>query len=723
MDQTLVGRIERVTYHHPDTGFVVLSVLPQGQRAIVTLVGKTPHAAAGEAIVARGKWTVDPERGRQFKAEHIELTAPANPESLEMYLASGAVKGIGPTLAHKIIAFFGDRSVEVFDKTPSLLADVPGIGRKRVEWIRQSWHEQRGAREIAIFLHPFGIGPSRARKLFRQYGADAIRLIKANPYRLVADVRGIGFQTADSIARQLGLAADAPDRIRAAARHVVDEAAGEGHTALSEVELIQRTKDLVDQDDARALDAIEAEIHAGVFAAYGEGRTRLISRGDLFAYEKEIAERVRQRLAVGSAPLAQINVTRAIAWAEEKLQLVLARGQREAIEMACRSSLCVVTGGPGVGKTTLVRVLCAIFGAKKSVILLGAPTGRAAKRLADASGRMAKTLHRLLEIDPTNGQFMRGPERPLEGELILVDELSMLDVRLAASLLAATPLSASMVLVGDTDQLPSVGPGRVLGDLVESGIVPVARLTEVFRQARDSQIVAAARAVNAGEVPAEPTGDALSDFYIVKAPTPDDVTSMILQLVSERIPRRFKLDPRSDIRVLTPMNRGPLGAEHLNRELQRVLNPPNGKEEIARGGTLFRVGDRVMQRENDYGKDVFNGDLGTLVGLKPIEQQAIVDFEGRSVEYDFTELDQLSLAYATTIHKSQGSEYPCVLVPVHSQHFIMLRRNLLYTAITRGKRLVILVGTRRALSFAVQRTDDRRRQTLLLRRLTTDRKP
>lgn len=719
MPETLTGPIERVTYHNADNGFSVLRVRVQAKGEPATVVGYLSSPNAGEYVEAQGEWVVDKAHGRQFKAASIRTSHPSSLDGIRRYLGSGAIRSVGPQLAEKIVEIYGDRTLEILDKYPDMLLHIRGIGPKRYERIRTSWEEQREVRRIMLFLQECGLGGgNRAIRIYRQYGHDAIRIIKANPYQLADDIRGIGFKTADALARKLGIEPAAPQRLRAGVRYALSELTSEGHVAFPEEPLIEKTAQLLEVDSQLVRDALE-------FERTEQRVVRDVIDGEPWIYlvalhraETGIARSIRRLLRGPAHPLPAIEVDKALDWVEQKLHLPLAERQREAVRRACVEKVLVITGGPGVGKTTLVRSILEIFLAKGLRCLLAAPTGRAAKRMAESTGRPAKTIHRLLEFDPITGEFTRNQDRPLHADLVILDESSMIDVALAHQTLRAIPDTAAVIFVGDVDQLPSVGPGSVLGDLIASQVVPVVRLTEIFRQARESRIITAAHAINSGCMPeATPASDKLSDFYVVEIDDPESIREMVLRLVCDRIPSRFNANPRTDIQVLAPMHRGALGTQTLNESLQQALNPTGETPEVERYGTVFRQGDRVLQTENSYNRDVFNGDLGVVKSINRVEQELTVSFEGRDVVYDFGDLDELQLAYALSIHKSQGSEYPFVVIPLHTQHFVMLQRNLLYTAVTRGRRLVVIVGTRKALSFAIERRDQQTRYTALRLRL------
>ncbi len=717
MPETLKGLIERVTYHNPENGFAVLKVVVKGRRDLVTVVGSTTSVSAGEHVEATGQWTVDREHGQQFKATELKTTHPASAEGIEKYLASGAIRSIGPKLGAKIVGIYKERTLEIFESYSDLLLHVKGIGPERLKRIRQSWQEQKEVRKIMLFLTEHGISSGRAVRIYRTYGQEAIAKIKENPYQLADDIRGIGFKTADELAAKLGIDRNSPFRARAAVQYTLQELASQGHCGYPELGAVEHTTKLVQIDELIVREAVEAAVQDGsVVREQIEGETWLYLVS-LYKAEVGLAQSVHRIISTKQHPLPAIDVEKAIAWVEGKLKIKLASGQQETIRQACQQKLLVITGGPGVGKTTLVRSILEIFTAKGLQCVLAAPTGRATKRLSEATDRPAKTVHRLLEFDPINGEFKRNQQNPLSGDLFVLDEVSMVDVVLGHQFFRAVPSGACVILVGDVDQLPSVGPGSVLADLISSGIVPVARLTEIFRQAAESEIVTAAYAINQGRTPNLKTPEGLSDFYFIEVQEPEAIQDRIVRLVKERIPKRFGFQPKADIQVLTPMNRSQLGARNLNQVLQATLNPGDGGPEVQRFGWTFRIGDRVIQTVNDYDKDVFNGDLGMVESINRIEQEMVVNFEGRQVSYDFGDLDELALAYVLSIHKSQGSEFPCVVIPLHTQHYMMLQRNLLYTAVTRGKKLVVLVGTKKALGMAVKRRDTARRYTALKRRL------
>src|SRR5215213_8718026 len=699
--EALAGTVERVTYHNADNGFAVLKVQARGKRDLVTVVGHAASVMEGEWITASGSWVSDRTHGVQFKAQTLSATPPTGAQGIEKYLASGQMRGIGPAMAKRIVAAYGEATFDIIEATPERLTEVSGIGPWRASKIVAGWTEQKAVREIMIFLHAHGVGTARAVRIFKTYGHEAIKVMTEDPYRLARDVRGIGFRTADAIAAKLGMEKTAPQRLRAGVSFALQTATDEGHCALPVTMLATLAQRLLEVEAPLIEAAIAEELQHGeqvIRDRVGE-QTCVFLKG-LHAAERAIADRLIAR-SDGDLPWRAIDLDKAIPWVEAKTGKTLAASQREALKLVIRSKVAVVTGGPGVGKTTLLASFLRILVAKGVRVLLAAPTGRAAKRMTEQTGIEAKTIHRLLEIDPTHGGFSRTEDHPLDCDLLVVDETSMVDVPLMNALTRTVPENAALLLVGDVDQLPSVGPGQVLADIIASGKLPVARLTEVFRQAAESRIVVNAHRINHGQMPEPGKKGEDSDFYFAEVADPEEGVSKLIEMVRERIPRRFGLDPLKDIQVLCPMNRGVLGARNLNHELQRVLNPnPTGV--VERFGWRFSPGDRVMETQNDYDREVFNGDLGTVARIDEDEGALLVNFEGREVSYPFGELDTLVPAFATTIHKSQGSEYPAVVIPVTTQHYTMLARNLVYTAVTRGKRLVVLIGQKKALGIAVR---------------------
>jgi exodeoxyribonuclease V alpha subunit len=653
--EVLAGLVERVVFHNPESGFCVLRVEARGHREPVTIVGHAPLISAGEFVQASGSWANDRTHGLQFRASFLKATAPTTPAAIEKYLGSRMIRGIGPVYAKKLVQAFGDSVFDIIENNPGRLRRVPGIGAKRAKQIAQDWAAQRTIREIMLFLHDHGVGTARAVRIHKLYGADAVRLISEDPYRLARDIRGIGFKSADQIAMRLGIDKTAMMRVRAGISHALAEAMDDGHCGLPVEELVPLAETLLEVPADLVETALAEEITGGsVVADEMEGR-RCVFLAALYEAERDIAERLKA-LAAGSPPWPAIDADKAIPWVEQRTGLALADSQKAAIRVALAAKMLVITGGPGVGKTTLVNSLLRILRAKSADVALCAPTGRAAKRLADATGLEAMTIHRLLEADPAAGGFRRDESYPLECDLLVIDETSMVDVPLMRAVLRALPGKSALLLVGDVDQLPSVGPGQVLADIIGSNAVPVVRLTEVFRQSAASRIIANAHRINHGEMPELDPVEG-GDFFFVEAADAEDGVRKILALVKERIPKRFGLDPVRDIQVLCPMNRGGLGARSLNLELQQALNPP-GEARIERFGQIFGPGDKVMQVENDYDRDVYNGDLGIVTGLDAEAGELAVDFDGRTVNYGSGELDELALAYATTSTKARARNTP-----------------------------------------------------------------
>ncbi len=718
--ESLAGLIERVTFHNEDTGFAVLRVKSRGHRDLVTVVGSLASVSPGEWIHAQGRWLQDREFGLQFRADLLTSTAPTTREGIEKYLGSGMVKGIGPVYARKLVEHFGEDIFRIIETQSARLESIDGIGPKRRRLIKDAWNEQKIIREIMVFLHSCGVSTSRAVRVFKTYGQQAIETVRANPYVLARDIPGIGFKTADQIAQKAGIPFDSLVRADAGLSHVLLEATGDGHCALPLDLLRDEAGKLLMVDERLIDDALRRTLDRGELVRETIAGQDLVFLPRLQRAEQVIATRIR-RLASLPSNYPAIDFDKALAWCQQKTGKDLAPSQQAALRQALSHRVLVLTGGPGVGKTTLLNAILLILRAKKIRCLLGAPTGRAAKRLSESTGLEARTLHRLLEVNPGTGGFLRTESNPLDCDLLVVDEASMIDVVLMHHLLRALPPEASLLLVGDVDQLPSVGPGMVLRHLIESAVVPVVRLTEVFRQAAHSRIIVNAHLVNAGRLP-EPTPPGTdSDFYLVDREEPEAIARTLLDLVQTRIPARFQLDPIRDVQVLCPMNRGSLGVRELNVRLQNQLNPLRPDEPVVeKFGWQFRLRDKVIQTENDYDKDVFNGDIGQIVRIDRDERELVIRFDQREVSYDFGELDEVSLAYAITIHKSQGSEFPAVVIPLAMQHYLLLQRNLVYTGLTRGRRLVVLVGQTKALGMAVRNNDTTRRHSALLHRLRAD---
>ena len=707
----LSGTIERVTYHNADNGFCVIRVKVKGHKDLVTVTGNVPSISAGEYIKCSGIWHNDRNHGKQFKADFLKSLPPETLEGIERYLGSGLIKGIGAHFAKRLVSAFGDKVFEVIENKPDLLSTVEGIGKIRAQSICSNWQDQKIIREIMVFLQSHGVGTTRATRIYKTYGEKAIEVVSQNPYQLAKDIRGIGFVSADMIAGNLGIAKDSLVRARAGVAHVLLEATSDGHCGLPKEILVQNSAKLleIEKDLIELAIAEELKLKSLVLDTLNNIDTVFLT--SYYIYEKNIAK-ILLNLAKSPVLWDKTDTTTIIPLVEKELNITLAESQKLAIDKALDNRLMVITGGPGTGKTTLVNSLLKTLAAKKLNIKLCAPTGRAAKRLSESTELEATTIHRLLEIDPAYGGFKRNEESPLSCDYLVIDETSMVDVPLFYSLLKALPLHSALLLVGDVDQLPSVGAGQVLKDIISSKVISTVQLTEIFRQAATSNIITNAHRVNHGILPNMQASREESDFYFVEAEHGDDIINKIITMVKDRIPKKFNLNPVQDIQLLCPMQRGGAGARSLNIELQKVLNP-NHTNGIVKFGQIFAVGDKIMQTENNYDKEVYNGDIGIIKAINEQDQEIIINFYNRDVNYDYTDLDQITLAYATTIHKSQGSEYPAVIIPITMQSYMMLRRNLIYTAITRGKKLVVIIGQKKALAMAVKDTTSSHRYSKL----------
>jgi len=719
----LQGQIERVTYTNEENGYTIARVKVYGRRDLVTVIGNMVNPTPGEIVRMEGAWGTHPKYGEQFRIVHCRSTTPATVHGIEKYLGSGLIKGIGPVMARRIVKRFREETLDVIEKDIERLAEVDGVGEKRIDMIRRAWAEQKEIREVMVFLQSHGVSTAYGAKIYKQYGRDAISIVRENPYRLAADVFGIGFVTADRIAEKLGFARDSDLRAQAGLLYALHEMADEGHVYGPYETLVEKCRELlgIDRDVIlRALAAAALDKQVVIEDLNEDGpefreNHKAVYLAGYHVAETNAAARLRALLDTPPA-VRKIDVDKALPWVQEKLSIRLAEKQVAAVRCASENKMMVITGGPGTGKTTIINAVLKLYSAVGTKILLAAPTGRAAKRMSETTGQEAKTIHRLLEYNLRKGGFQKNENAPLDVDLLVIDEASMIDTILMHHLLKAVPGRATLILVGDVNQLPSVGAGNVLKDIIDSGVVPVVALSEIFRQARESSIIVNAHRINGGTLPVfENAGDGLDDFYFIEQEDPEKVLEIIIRLVGERIPKRFGLSPVTDIQVLTPMHRGTVGAANLNVALQKALNPGEGG--VTRGGNTFRVGDRVMQIVNDYDREVYNGDIGRIIAIDGETAEVTVVIDGREVVYDFSDLDELVLAYAVSVHKSQGSEYPAVVIPVLTQHYILLQRNLLYTAVTRGKRLVILVGTKKAVAIAVRNNRTEMRYTGLRRRL------
>ncbi len=715
---TIEGVLERIVYVNEETSYTVARLQEKGRKELTTVVGKLISVAPGETLRLEGSWVRDKKYGEQFRVENYCSIVPASLNGIEKYLGSGMIKGIGAVMARRIVKKFGLETLEIIEDNPRKLLEVEGIGEFRLSKITQAWEAHKEIKEVMIFLQGHGVSSNYAIKIYKHYGKDSIRVVRENPYRLAAEISGIGFKQADKIARNLGLELNSVIRAEAGVIFVLNQLSNEGHVYYPREGLIKKSQKLLDIEDKEIIEQAIFELTAQDRVKIEElpGGEEAVYLKPLFIAEESSAGQLKALISTPLLPI-QIDLVKALAWVKRQSRISLSPEQKLAIEKAVGSKVMIITGGPGTGKTTIVNSIIRILERKGQRILLAAPTGRAAKRLSDTTGRPAKTIHRLLEYSPQKGGFQRNRENPLPADLIIVDEASMIDILLLNHLLKAIPLPARLILVGDIDQLPSVGPGNVLKDIINSQQVEVVKLTEIFRQARESLIVVNAHRVNSGVLPRikEDEEAGLSEFYFIEREEPERALEAVLELVSRRIPDRFGFDPMEQTQVLSPMHRGLLGVENLNFELQQRLNP-NGQE-LVRGARRFRIRDKVIQSINNYEKEVFNGDIGIIEGIDLEEQELSVRFDGRVVGYDFSELDELMLAYAISVHKSQGNEYPAVVIPLLTQHYLLLQRNLLYTAITRAKRLVVIVGVKKALTMAVKNARVKQRYTLLGTRL------
>jgi len=708
---TITGVLDKIVYANEENAYLVARIKEKGNREPTTIIGNIA-AMPGESLRLFGEWVENKKFGRQFRVDRYESVAPASVHAIEKYLGSGLIKGVGKVFAARITAKFGSATLDVIEHHPERLHEVEGIGEVRVDKIRCAWVEQKAIKRVVMFLQEHGVSPAYAVKIFKTYGDKAIDIVLENPYRLAADVYGIGFKTADTIAERMGIVKDSPMRAEEGAAFALSELADSGHVYYPVVELVKAASEMLEMD--------ETMVRVGVDALSARGRV-VIDGEDVYLAPFHHAESgVASRLAVLASAgdrAGAVDAEAAIRWVEARNRISLAANQKQAVIASLTSKVMVITGNPGCGKSTIVRCIVDIAGRRGFRVLLAAPTGRAAKRLSELSGKEAKTIHRTLEFK--NMRFMRNQDNPLEADLVVVDEASMIDIILMYSLVKAVPQGASLILVGDVDQLPSVGPGNVLRDVIESGAVHVSTLNEIFRQAQDSMIVVNAHRINRGEKPLI-NNAASRDFFFIDAEEPEKVVDEVVSLVTKRLPAHFRVNAVRDIQVLCPMHRGVAGVASLNSRLQEVLNP-NGAQ-VSRGGRIYRVGDKVMQMVNNYDKDVFNGDIGIIRAFDFEESAARMDFDGTIVEYEFSELDDLALAYACSVHKAQGSEYPVVVIPIHTQHYVMLQRNLVYTALTRARKAAVFVGTRKALAIALRNDKVRKRYSRLGERLQVEAK-
>lgn len=715
----LQGQLERITYHNQDNHYTVAKLKVQGTRNLVTIVGNLVYVSLGELLKLKGSWDVHPRYGEQFRVVSYEVVVPATAKAIERYLGSGLIKGIGPVMAKRLVQKFGDKTLDVIENDADRLREAEGIGSKRIDMIRTAWADQKEVREVMLFLQGHEVSAAYAARIYKQYGRNSISVVKDNPYRLAEDIFGVGFLTADKIAMKLGVPKDSLKRATAGILYVLNKLSEDGHVCFPYEPLLDECGKILETERDIIIEACRRAVEERKIIVEETGEAgdtgRTVYLAGLHAAETGVAEHIR---SVFTAPGKDrlFDKDKSLEWVQKELNINLADGQKSAIRMAMENKVLVITGGPGTGKTTLIRAILKIYRRSGRNVLMAAPTGRAAKRMSEATGFEAKTIHRLLEFSPKQGDFKKNEEFPLEADLVVIDEASMVDTLLMHSLLKAVPRDAVLVLVGDVDQLPSVGAGNVLKDIIDSGYIPTVRLNEIFRQASQSLIIVNAHRINNGEFPLlPPDREELRDFYFIQLEDPEEVCRMVLNMCKNRIPEKFGLHPVKDIQVLSPMHRGVAGASNLNIELQKFLN--NSQDEFSRGGKTLKTGDKVMQIRNNYDKDVFNGDIGVITSIDKEEQELTVDYDGRRTAYDFSELDEIVLAYAVSVHKSQGSEYPAVVLPLLTQHYMMLQRNLLYTAVTRGKKLVVIIGTKKALAMSIKNNKQQMRHTRLKERL------
>ena len=732
--QALRGIIERITFYNEENGYTVARFVPEGKTIPVTIVGSLMGVSVGESLALEGIWSTHREYGPQFEIKRFTIQLPATVVGLKKYLGSGLIKGVGPVTAERIVNHFGLTTLDIIEKEIERLREVEGVGAKRIEMIQRGWTEQKQIKEVMLFLQSHGVSTTLAVKIYKAYGDGALNVVRNDPYRLARDIWGIGFITADKIARAIGIKADDPARIEAGARYVLSNFSDDGHVFARRDDLVRESAqtlgavaNLVEEAIARLQKAEEVVVEPPPnppLSVTGEGKgggDDAVYLAPFYYAEIGVANRIKQIAASSNSRLAEFRTTDwnvAFEWIASKSKIALTAKQQDAVRAALTNKISILTGGPGTGKTTSVRALIQLLKAKRKSFKLAAPTGRAAKRLSEATGETAQTLHRLLEFKPFQGnKFARDRENPLDADLIIVDELSMIDLLLMNALLKAVDITSHLLLIGDPDQLPSVGAGNVLKDLIASRFIPVVALDVIFRQAEESHIIVNAHRINQGQMPLfEKTA---RDFFLFTETEPEQAATRVVELVKQRIPHKFGLDAVDDIQVLAPMHRGTVGVSELNRALQDALNPAEEhKREWRHGSRVFRIGDKVLQTRNNYDKQVFNGDLGRVVEIDAEEQRVVVNFDGARVEYEFGEVDELVHAFAMSVHKSQGSEYRAVVIPLLTQHFMMLQRNLLYTAVTRAKELVVLVGTPKAIAIAVKNNKIAQRNSRLGKRLT-----
>jgi len=722
----LKGHIERVTYSSEENAFFVCRLKVKGERDLVTIVGNMVNPVPGEVVELKGKWILHPKFGNQLQVHQYKTIVPATQLGIQKYLGSGLIKGIGPVMAKRIVKRFGTHSLDIIENNIDKLSQIEGIGKKRVEMIHQAWEAQKEIRSVMLFLQSHGVSTAYAAKIFKTYGQDAIHIVKENPYRLAQEIFGIWFITADKIAEKLGMGKFAPQRIEAGLEYVLHKLADEGHVCYPYNDLCEKIVQMLEVEKQIVLKAVLDSFHAKRIVIEKTGKSvnenaendpelsTLVFLNKYHVCETGIARNFK-RIKHSGKSTRKIDLNKAVEWVKGQIKITLARNQEEAVKKSLEEKVLIITGGPGTGKTTIINAIIKILKKAKARILLAAPTGRAAKRMSESTWTRAQTIHRMLDYSIKEAGFKKNDKNQLKCDVLIIDEASMIDTILMHHLLKAVPNDASLIFVGDVNQLPSVGPGNVLNDMIVSGFFSVVELDTIFRQARKSLIIVNADRINKGMFPVVANDNKKGDFYFVQKEAPEEVLKTILDLVKMRIPNKFKIDPVNDIQVLTPMHKGLVGASNLNCELQKILNP--NTQTIQRGNREFRISDKVMQIRNNYDKHTYNGDIGRIMDINFIDQKVQINFDERDVEYDFSALDEIVHAYAVSIHKSQGSEYPVVIIPVVTQHYILLQRNLIYTAVTRGKKLVVLVGTKKALAMAINTVRSFKRYTRLAHRL------
>ncbi len=718
------GHIERVTFSSDENGFSVCKLKVKGEPDLVTIVGNMVNPVPGEFVELSGKWTLHAKFGNQFQVQTYTTLVPATQSGIQKYLGSGLIKGIGPVMAQRIVHHFGIKSLDIIEKNSERLSEVDGIGEKRIQSIKAAWDEQKEVRSVMVFLQSHGVSTAYAARIFKTYGQDSIHMVKENPYRLARDIFGIGFKTADTIAEKLGMEKHSPERIKAGIEFVLHELSNDGHVCYPKDDLCKKTMTLLEVEKELILKAISDSSKEGrvVLETIKENplvqekaeQNQMVFLKKFYVCETGIADNLK-RLKDSMKSIRPIDSDKAIEWVKKQIKITFSINQEEAVKRSLNEKILIITGGPGTGKTTIINAIIRILKTAGAKILLAAPTGRAAKRMSEATYERAETIHRMLDYSMKEAGFRKNNKNPLKCDALIIDEASMIDTVLMHHLLKAVPKGATLILVGDVNQLPSVGPGSVLNDLIQSNIFYVSTLDTIFRQAKKSLIIVNAHRINKGMFPVVADDNKDSNFYFIQRETPEEVLNTIIDLVQKRIPGTFGFDPVNDIQVLTPMHNGIAGASNLNQELQKILNP--NTVSIQRGTREFKISDKIMQIRNNYDKHTYNGDIGRILDINFADQEVLFSFDGRQVAYDFSSLDEIVHAYAISIHKSQGSEYPAVIIPVVTQHYILLQRNLIYTAVTRGKKLVVLVGTKKALAMAINTVKSSRRHTRLCHRI------